>query len=88
MFDLTAALNEVTTKSPAQIEAETAYKWASRAIICYRLFVDSGDLKRFAQAVDYHHEALEHSADAGLSVLKKITKVLEDEQTRTIRQVT
>lgn len=84
MFDLQSALEEVTTKSESQIQIETAYKWASRAIICYRLFVESSDLKLFAQAVDYHHEAIEHAASAedDCRTLRRIEAVLSKEASR------
>lgn len=84
MFDLNAALNEITTKSESQIQIETAYKWASRAIICYRLFSNSRELKLFAQAVDYHHEAIEHAASAedDCKTLHKIEEVLQAEARR------
>ena len=64
-FDIQAALTEVQTKTHVQIERETAYKWASRAIACYILTQQADDqdpLRWFLDAEDFRHEAVEHAA--------------------------
>ena len=63
-FDVRAAYVEVTTKSKAQIEKETAYKWGSRAIACFQLYHSTGDTRWFLQGEDHRHEAIEHAAFA------------------------
>lgn len=63
-FDIQAAYVEVTTKSKAQIEKETAYKWGSRAIACFKLYHSTGDMRWFLQGEDHRHEAIEHAAFA------------------------
>jgi hypothetical protein len=57
------ARRELLNKSKTQIEEETAIKWGARAIAAYSLFAESGDLEAFADATEYHHEALEHASD-------------------------
>jgi len=58
VLDVDKALAEVQTKSESVIEAETACKWAARAVACARL----GQEARF---VHYFGEALEHAALVG-----------------------
>ena len=65
MFDVPAAMKEVQAKSEPQIEVETAYKWASRALACYQLYRATRDLAWFLRAEQYRHEAFEHAAVAG-----------------------
>lgn len=60
------ARREVVQKSRAQIEEETAWKWAARAAASYQLFIESGrqDERRLRDTVEYQHEAIEHGAMA------------------------
>jgi hypothetical protein len=67
MLDIETAQMEIRTKSKAQIEAETAWTWASRAVACY--YEASSDrnnavsqAKWLRQAEDYAHEAREHAS--------------------------
>ncbi len=68
---------EVKQKSSAQIEKETAYKWAARAVACLELEVEAMKDNRESEIrprrpqqvelwkrryYDYEHEALEHAA--------------------------
>lgn len=50
-----AALNELRSKSLAEIQQETAFTWAWRAWAAYQL-------KRIVDAVDLEAEAIEHAA--------------------------
>jgi hypothetical protein len=59
------ARHEVTTKSAATVERETANKWAARAIACYTQCVETGELRWRLRGDDYRHEALEHAALIG-----------------------
>ena len=45
MLDVAKALAELQAKSLAQIEQETAYTWASRALAAMQLFQSTGDMK-------------------------------------------
>jgi hypothetical protein len=36
-WDIKLAMQEVLAKTDQQIDEETAYKWASRVIACYRM---------------------------------------------------
>lgn len=63
-FDLESALVEVQTKTAGQIQQETAYKWASRAVACFVLHRKTGDTRWLLRGEDYKHEAIEHAAFA------------------------
>jgi hypothetical protein len=69
VLDVQGAMSELRTKDDNQLEAETALKWAARAIASYALAVQAGDKSaqtlRFTQGDDFRHEAFEHSAQAG-----------------------
>lgn len=60
-----AAMREVQAKSEAEIEAETAARWAMRAVACYKLYAETDDSEWLIRAEDYKHEALEHGAQVG-----------------------
>ena len=65
MLDLDEAAAEIQSKSRAQIESDTAWKWASRAIVCMRLAKTAPTgrvLTWVRRSEDYEHEALEHAA--------------------------
>jgi hypothetical protein len=75
-FDIEAALKEVQEKTIAEIEEETAYKWASRSYSCYELYKDTEELKWLLRAEEYFNEAVEHGAlvhDSGVTL-----KIIED----------
>lgn len=65
-LDIEAAQQDIRTKTKAQIETETAWVWASRAVACYleaRSCKDAVEqMKWLKQAEDYQHEALEHAS--------------------------
>ena len=63
--ELRAAAEEVQTKSSAEIDRDTARKWADRAIASYGLYGQTGELDRLLAAEDHKHEALEHAAQVG-----------------------
>jgi hypothetical protein len=70
------ARREILNKSKVQIEEETAVKWAARAIAAYILFAETRDPSFLFDAVEYHHEAVEHASDTPIlgdivAVLKK-----------------
>lgn len=81
MLDLKAAATELSEKTDSDIQTETAYKWASRAIVCYRLFRATKKLRWLQRAEDYRHEAIEHAslADDGYETLKLLTEELATE---------
>lgn len=61
-FDIKAALKEVQEKDEEDIEIETSYKWASRAIACFQLYTETELVTWLLKGEDYRHEALEHAA--------------------------
>ncbi len=85
-FDFQAALTEIQEKSDSKIQIETAYKWGSRAIVCYRIYAKTKDLKWLQRAEDYKHEAVEHAslADDDFETLKLVTERLKQESTAVV----
>lgn len=77
MVDLEAARKELKEKSLDQIQKETAYKWASRALAARELF--DQDQQFILDYNEYVHEALEHAAlvedDGFFSEIKSLFKV-------------
>jgi hypothetical protein len=70
-LNLEAGLAELRAKSDAEIERETAEKWANRAVAAWylhRLALDANDgreaTKSLIRAVKFEHEAIEHAAEA------------------------
>lgn len=41
-LDIHSAVREIASKTDAEIERETAAKWAARAVACYREYARSG----------------------------------------------
>ena len=71
---------DISEKSLADIQRETAWTWASRAAACYEKLAKTGDWKWKTDAEEYRHEAVEHAALIGDShphVLEEIHKSLE-----------
>ena len=52
---LSEAHHDVATKPRAQINRESAWRWATLAVAAY-------EARLFTDAVDYFHEAVEHAA--------------------------
>lgn len=82
-FDVEGAKKEVQAKKETEIEVETAYKWASRAIACFELHKETELIKWLLKGEDYRHEALEHAALAkdGGDTLNAIEKEIEKHRT-------
>jgi len=70
------AIHELRVKTSAQIEKETAYKWAARAAAAYSFYIDNGDARWRLDASKYHDEACEHAslADATGECLREVRK--------------
>ena len=65
------ALGELQAMTLKQIQVETAYKWAGRALA-------AANLGRGHDAIEYAHEALEHAALSGKdNVLREIREALK-----------
>lgn len=69
-----AAASELAAKPHEQIEEDTAWAWAARAIAAYQNFGMSDDPGWLYDCLDYRHEALEHAAlaDPGGDVLHEV----------------
>ena len=61
------AVDELGRKRIGDIQVETAYIWAARAVAAVRL-------NRLAEAHEYWHEAVEHAALAGDAVLTTLRR--------------
>lgn len=61
---LEEARREVDEKTRGQIEEETAYRWAARAVAAYEHHEQTGGEMWLRDAIDYMHEATEHAAFA------------------------
>lgn len=66
---------EIRTKSHAEIESDTAWKWAARAIIAFEISSQNNSRKLYfyQQGEDYLHEAIEHAASA--SQMQEISEI-------------
>ena len=59
---LADAHREVVQKQRSQIEEETAFKWAARAIAAFKVWNSGGDPMMFRDSETYFNEAVEHAA--------------------------
>lgn len=69
------AIAELNKRSKSDIESETAWRWAARAIAALQMAERTDGAMRIhwmAQAVEYGHEAVEHAGSAGLDVLRDV----------------
>jgi hypothetical protein len=71
---LTAARAELAVKTRQQIEEDTAYKWAARAIAANLNYEQTRNLRWLRDSADYLHEATEHAvfADSDGAVLRRV----------------
>jgi len=67
---------EVRRKSKAQIDRETAEKWAARAVAADELFRSTGDEKWRTASVEFAHEAVEHAASGTPGSLAHVRRML------------
>jgi hypothetical protein len=72
-LDVPKALAELKIKSKRDIDQETAWVWASRALAALQIYEESrqpgdggcGDLAWLVDAANFRHEAIEHAAEGG-----------------------
>ncbi len=74
-LDLAAARKMRRQKTKRTIEIETAWKWASLAIVTYEDFAKKRALRLLVEAVDYEHEAVEHAGEG--SVCSAVRKAID-----------
>jgi hypothetical protein len=60
--EIAVAKTEITQKTRAQIETETARKWCARACAAFQQYTAEGDMRWLVDAIDYAHEAVEHAS--------------------------
>lgn len=61
-LDVQTATRELSVKSLARIQRETALTWAARAVAAYGFFQRTRVTQWLLDAEEYAHEALEHAA--------------------------
>jgi len=65
MLDVKAAKKELAEKTLDQIQRETAWKWASRAVASFENVLEAKNEKKvsaFMAGQEYLHEAIEHAS--------------------------
>jgi hypothetical protein len=70
------AKRELHQKTLAFIQVETAWAWATRALAAKELFNETGEGQWMVDAVEYHHEALEHAALAAPGLCEQVRAAL------------
>jgi hypothetical protein len=69
MLDLAKADAELRAKSLAEIQSDTAYAWASRAVVAMQFYQATAAPQWWNDAREYAHEAIEHAALNGNPML-------------------
>jgi hypothetical protein len=70
------AESELSRLSMEEVQTATALTWAARAIVSYRKYIECRIGNFLMDAIEYHHEALEHAATATPGVLEMIRPAL------------
>jgi hypothetical protein len=73
------AEDELSQHAIQDVQTLTAYTWAGRAIVAYRRYALFGIGKWLIDALEYHHEALEHAAEASPEVIASLRMTLSNE---------
>lgn len=78
-FDIAKADAELRVKTIQQIQTETAYVWASRAIVCYDRYRHewNNTYHWLRDGDEYAAEAIEHAGLAGPTVYQKVWAAIE-----------
>jgi hypothetical protein len=82
MLKVEDAKKELSQKTYAEIQEETAWKWASRAAASYQNVEKAEDAAKFEAyllAQEYEHEAIEHAAlisDPDENLVKKVQEAI------------
>jgi hypothetical protein len=82
---LDAARREIRAQSNEDIELKTAINWACRAVACFEVWVETGDLQWRDRGVIAHGEAVEHAASAGPGVADQVIAELTAYANRVLR---
>lgn len=61
-MSIESAAIELRAKTITQIQVETATTWADRAFTAFGFYKTTGVLQWLLDALEYHHEAVEHAA--------------------------
>jgi hypothetical protein len=82
---LDAARREIRAQSNEDIELKTAINWACRAVACFEVWVETGDLQWRDRGVIANGEAVEHAASAGPGVADQVIAELTAYAARVLR---
>ena len=82
---LDVARREIRSQSNEDIELKTAINWACRAVACFEVWVETGDLQWRDRGVIAQHEAAEHAAEAGPGVADQVIAELTAYANRVLR---
>ena len=82
---LDVARREIRAQSNEDIELKTAINWACRAVACFEVWVETGDLQWRDRGVIAHGEAVEHAASAGPGVADQVIAELTAYANRVLR---
>ena len=80
-----AARREIRAQSSEDIELKTAINWACRAVACFEVWVETGDLQWRDRGVIAHGEAVEHAASAGPGTADQVIAELTAYANRVLR---
>lgn len=72
MIDIKAAALELSKKNINTIQRESAYVWASRAIIAFQNFMKTKNMNWYNDGITYSAEAYEHAALVDGGLLKEL----------------
>lgn len=68
-------------KTRAEIDLDTAEKWAARAVAADELFRETGDEKWREMSIEFAHEAVEHAASGPAGSIAHVKKIMKTRRT-------
>ncbi len=82
---LDVARREIRAQSNEDIELKTAINWACRAVACFEVWVETGDIQWRDRGILAQHEAIEHGAEAGPGASEQVVAELTAYANRVLR---
>lgn len=90
MLNLEKARKELEEKNYFEIQKDTAWAWASRSCVSYDFVLEASKdqiVAAYVVAVEFEHEAIEHSAlveKSSSTLLKEIQEAIRPHQEKAI----
>jgi hypothetical protein len=69
---LAAARAELRIKSKSMIDTDAAATWGARAVAAFELYRSTKNFQHYSDAIEFAHEACEHSAGGPPGTLEHI----------------